>query len=345
MPAMLTLVGLAGLLAWANGSNDVSKGIATLVGSGVSSFRAAVLWGALWTIAGGLVAAFASQGLVATFSGKGFLASAIPGPAFLSAVAAGAIVWVFFASTTGLPVSTTHAIAGALAGAGVVAQGALRLHWSFLAERVALPLALSPLLSVALVYAIFPLLRRGVSRVETYCLCIERRVAISGAGALAMSGASAAAISSTLVSRVGDCEESPAVAARLDAVDALHWLSSAGNGRGESRRGIPGHGNAGQEGHPDLPSGRVLRELRHDPSRRLGLSRGATGLDHARLFGRHHRDRPAPGSGFCPLDDGTRHAGRLAGHSSCGGPRRSRRLRDPARADAITGAPCQAGLV
>src|SRR6266511_4111078 len=208
MPATLMLVGLAGLLAWANGANDVSKGIATLVGSGVSSFRSAVLWGALWTVAGGLVAAFASQGLVATFSGKGFLASAVPGPAFLSAVAAGAIVWVFLASKTGLPVSTTHAIAGALAGAGIVAQGALRLDWSFVAERVALPLALSPLFSVALVYAIFPLLRRGVSRVETYCVCIERRVAISGAGVLAMSGASTAEISSALVSRVGNCEES-----------------------------------------------------------------------------------------------------------------------------------------
>jgi len=227
MPATLMLVGLAGLLAWANGSNDVSKGIATLVGSGVSSFRSAVLWGALWTVAGGLVAAFASQGLVATFSGKGFLASAIAAPAFLSAVAAGATVWVFLASKTGLPVSTTHAIAGALAGAGIVAQGALRLHWSFLAERVALPLALSPLLSVVPVYLLIPQLRRGVSRVEGYCVCIERRVAISGAGTVAMSRASAAEISSTLVSRVGDCEESPALAARLDASDALHWLSSA----------------------------------------------------------------------------------------------------------------------
>jgi PiT family inorganic phosphate transporter len=35
---------LTGLLAYANGSNDVSKGVATLVGSGVSNFRAAVLW-------------------------------------------------------------------------------------------------------------------------------------------------------------------------------------------------------------------------------------------------------------------------------------------------------------
>ncbi len=223
--AALTL--LAGLLAFANGGNDVSKGVATLVGSGVSRLRAAVLWGTLWTVAGGLVAAFASQGLVATFSGKGLLGSAIPATTFLSAVAAGAIAWVLLASKTGLPVSTTHAIAGALAGAGIVAQGASQLHWSFIAKRVALPLGLSPLLSVALIYAIFPLLRRGVSRVETYCVCIERRITISGAGAVALSAASSAEIPSPLVSRVEDCEVSPAVAARLGAVDALHWLSSA----------------------------------------------------------------------------------------------------------------------
>lgn len=223
--AALTL--LAGLLAYANGGNDVSKGVATLVGSGVSTFRAALLWGTLWTVAGGLVAAFASRGLVETFSGKGFLASRIPGSAFLSAVAAGAIVWVLLASKTGLPVSTTHAIAGALAGAGIVAQGASQLHWSLLAKRVALPLGISPLISVALLYAVFPLLHRGISRVGTYCVCIERRIAISGGGALAMSAASGAEVSSTLVSRVEDCEASPAVAARLQAVDALHWLSSA----------------------------------------------------------------------------------------------------------------------
>ena len=70
-------VALPLLLGWANGANDISKGIATLVGSGAASFRAAVVWGTLWTVAGGLTAAFASQGLAATFSGRGFLAGQI----------------------------------------------------------------------------------------------------------------------------------------------------------------------------------------------------------------------------------------------------------------------------
>lgn len=217
-----SIAALAAVLAYANGSNDISKGIATLVGSGVSNFRAAVLWGTLWTILGGLAAAFASQGLVATFSGRGFLDRPIEGPAFLAAVAAGAIGWVLFATKTGLPVSTTHAIAGALAGAGILGQGVRALHWRFLAERVGLPLAVSPLLSVALIYASYPLLRRGVSRVEAYCLCIERQSVVVVQGAVAMSSVPAA-----LVGRQSECEGSPVLAARLSAVDGLHWLSSA----------------------------------------------------------------------------------------------------------------------
>lgn len=221
--ALAGLVLLALFLAFSNGSNDVSKGIATLVGSGVSNFRVAVIWGTLWTVAGGLIAAFASQGLVATFSGKGFLDRPVAGPAFLASVATGATLWVLFATRTGLPVSTTHAIAGALAGAGIVAEGVALLHWSTFARRVALPLALSPVLSIALIYAIFPLLRRACSRVETYCLCIERSAVIVEGGALAMSSIAAAPV----VGRQEVCAGSPAVAARISVVDGMHWFSSA----------------------------------------------------------------------------------------------------------------------
>jgi phosphate/sulfate permease len=58
----LVLVLLTLGLAFANGANDVSKGIATLVGSGTTRYRAAaVTRGTLWTVAGGLTAAFLSQ--------------------------------------------------------------------------------------------------------------------------------------------------------------------------------------------------------------------------------------------------------------------------------------------
>lgn len=223
MAAPAILGGLALLLAYANGSNDISKGIATLVGSGVSSFRAAVIWGTLWTIAGGLAAAFVSQALVATFSGNGFLAHPLAGTALPGAVAAGAIAWVLFASRTGLPVSTTHAIAGALAGAAVAAEGAAGLHWGFLARKLAVPLAVSPVLALAVIYAIFPLLSRAVGRVERYCMCIEQRAAIVPRGALAY----AAVAEKALVASGTDCDASPLVAARVGAVDALHWISSA----------------------------------------------------------------------------------------------------------------------
>jgi inorganic phosphate transporter, PiT family len=222
--AFFALALLAACLAWANGSNDISKGVATLVGSGVSNERTAVLWGTGWTVAGAMLAAFATQGLVATFSGKGFLAGPIAGPGFLASVAIGAAAWVLFASKTGLPVSTTHAITGALAGAAVVAQGAGALHWSFLARKAILPMALSPIASIALLYAIFPLLRRSLARVDAYCVCLERRVAILPGG---VSVLAAVVTERTLVAAEENCTASPAVAGRLNVLDGIHWLSSA----------------------------------------------------------------------------------------------------------------------
>ena len=43
-------------LAYANGANDVSKGVATLVGGGVTTYRRGLAWGTLRTVAGALLA-------------------------------------------------------------------------------------------------------------------------------------------------------------------------------------------------------------------------------------------------------------------------------------------------
>ena len=107
--AILLVMGLA----FANGTNDVSKAIATLVGSGVTSYRTAILWGTAWTVLGALAAGFLANAMLKTFS-KGLIDSTLPlEPTVGLSVLLGATAWVLLASTTGLPVSTTHALTGA----------------------------------------------------------------------------------------------------------------------------------------------------------------------------------------------------------------------------------------
>ena len=224
MAAAALLVALTLVVAFANGANDVSKGIATLVGSGVTDYRRAILWGTVWTVAGGIAAAFASQGLVAVFSGKGVLATPPVGPVFLVAVTSGAIGWLVLATSTGLPVSTTHALVGGLVGAGLAAQGVGGVAWAAVARKVALPLAMSPLLSLALVVAVFPVVGLAFRRLNHYCVCVERQ-GVALVPVAAATPVSVVSSPTTLhVLAGGDCP--PQVLTRLNALDSLHWLSA-----------------------------------------------------------------------------------------------------------------------
>ena len=160
-PSLVPPLGLAGMLglAYANGANDVSKGIATLVAAGLADRRRALLWGTLWTAAGGVLSAFIAQGLVATFS-VGLLAGHDGfGPQAAVAVLVGTIGWLLIATRTGLPVSTTHSITGAIVGVGVVSAGVHGVSWENVARKVVLPLLLSPVLSVGLGVVVYSALR------------------------------------------------------------------------------------------------------------------------------------------------------------------------------------------
>ncbi|MBI2072235.1 MAG: inorganic phosphate transporter [Gemmatimonadetes bacterium] len=215
------LIGLTLVLAFANGANDVSKGIATLVGSGVTNYRQAVQWGAVWTVAGGMAAAVASRGLVAVFSGKGLLAADPAGPFFLTAVAIGAIGWLAVAIRTGMPVSTTHALVGGLVGAGIAAQGVGGVQWAAVATKTAIPLAVSPLIALGLVIGSYPAIGFAFRRFNRYCVCVER------AEPVVLAGGSAAALTAGPAVRViagADCSTS--VVARVNAMDSMHWLTS-----------------------------------------------------------------------------------------------------------------------
>ena len=214
----ILLIVLTLMVAFANGANDVSKGIATLVGSGVSNYRRAVAWGASCTVAGALAAAFTSQNLVATFSGKGILAQASISIHFLVAIALGAIAWLIIATRTGMPVSTTHALTGALIGAGVAEAGTRGVIWTALAAKVALPLVASPIFAIAMMLLVLPLLRPLIARFDSSCVCVGQTAAITAEG-IAFRDA-------LPVIEVGSARSCGTAVARVAPIDSLHWISS-----------------------------------------------------------------------------------------------------------------------
>ena len=163
------------LVGLANGANDNFKGVATIFGSATSSYRTALAWATVTTLAGSALALALAGGLVDTFSGAGLVPDATAeSERFLTAVGIGAGLTVLLASVLGLPISTTHSLVGALLGAGLAAvPGAVDL--SVLGSAFLLPLALGPLLAAALAGTLYPLARAGRRALgvrREACVCV-----------------------------------------------------------------------------------------------------------------------------------------------------------------------------
>jgi PiT family inorganic phosphate transporter len=162
------------LLAFANGANDNFKGVASLLGSGTSRYGRALAWATLTTLAGSIAALVLAGELLARFRGKGLVPEELTlAPGFVGAVALGAGATVLAATRLGMPTSTTHALVGALVGAGLGAGGPV--YGGVLAEKVLLPLAVSPviaLLATAVLYRLFRAarVRMGVQRDTCFCI-------------------------------------------------------------------------------------------------------------------------------------------------------------------------------
>lgn len=225
---LLLLTALAALLlAFANGANDNMKGVATLLGAGVVDYRRAILLASIATAAGSLVSIFLAGSLIAAFSGKGIVPDVIAAaPGFVLAVSAAAAGTVMLATRLGLPISTTHALVGGLLGAGL-AYAPEQLQLVTLGKTVLLPLLLSPLVAIALCFAVAPWVAHVASRAgrpeAAPCVCTEP-------AALTVEGVSTSA--HLVVGRVGDaiCTPAPArtrwVLSAAAAVDAAHTASA-----------------------------------------------------------------------------------------------------------------------
>lgn len=180
----LALLLAACFLAYANGANDNFKGVASLYGCRAAGYRTAITWATVTTFAGSIASVFLAQALLKKFSGKGLVPDTLVGSSeFLLAVAVGAALTVILATILGFPISTTHALTGAIVGSGLVGVGA-NVNLAALGKGFVLPLLLSPLVAMALgglLYAIFRASRVALGIRKEWCVCVgecERVVAM-----------------------------------------------------------------------------------------------------------------------------------------------------------------------
>jgi PiT family inorganic phosphate transporter len=231
----LLLLLSASFLAYSNGANDNFKGVASLFGSKTASYHTAIGWATLTTFAGSMAAIFLAQSLLTTFSGKGLVPDSLVGSEyFLLAVAVGAGVTVIFATLTGFPVSTTHALTGAMLGSGWVAVGS-QVNLGVLGKAFFLPLLLSPLLAVAVgasLYLTFRWLRLRLGISKEWCICIgkEQRVVSMPQPSSVLAMQAVAPIMSASVNEQSQCRQRYAGGffglGYQQIMDAAHFFSA-----------------------------------------------------------------------------------------------------------------------
>lgn len=142
---VLLIILIALIFDFSNGLNDAANSIATVVATRVLSPRTAVIWAAFFNFA----AAFFFDTHVARTIGKGLVTPEVITPHVILAALVAAIAWTLLCTWKGLPISVSHALIGALAGAALTKGGAGALIWSKIGV-VALFIVLSPLIGALL---------------------------------------------------------------------------------------------------------------------------------------------------------------------------------------------------
>jgi inorganic phosphate transporter, PiT family len=224
-------------LAYANGANDNFKGVATLYGSGTTSYKRALLWATVTTFLGSTTALLLAQALLSTFTGKGLVPDSIVTlKSFSLAVVLAAAATVMLATRIGIPISTTHALTGALMGAGWLASpegvNLARLGSSFF-----VPLLVSPLLAImacAVLYPCLRFMRRRLGIEKETCMCMGTETLVVLPATLPQGSTMTLATTQTLptltVGTEASCQERYTgtlfgLSART-SLDALHFLSA-----------------------------------------------------------------------------------------------------------------------
>ncbi len=150
-------------MAWNIGANDVSNAMGTSVGSGALSLRRAVLVAAVLEFSGAYfvgsnVSETMQHGLIDT---QMFLTEPMILILGMCAALLGTSFWLQIASYFGWPVSTTHAMVGAIIGFGWAIGGVEAVLWG---ETISIVMSwiISPVAAGIISFIIFSILQRNI---------------------------------------------------------------------------------------------------------------------------------------------------------------------------------------
>ena len=139
---VIAIVVVAFVFDFINGFHDSANSIATIVGTRVLSPFKAVLWAAVFNF----LAAFTTGTAVAKAVGSGFIDIKLLDANLIFAALLGAIAWNLITWWFGIPSSSSHALIGAMAGAGLAKGGAAAITWGTKWNQTLAAIVLSPTL-------------------------------------------------------------------------------------------------------------------------------------------------------------------------------------------------------
>ncbi len=163
--AIAVMFGL--FMTWGIGANDVANALGTSVGSGAITVRTAILIAAVFEFLGAAIAG----GHVTKTIRKDIIdpTSIVNNPEILvfgmMAALLAAATWLTIASFKGWPVSTTHAIVGALVGFGAVGIGIDAINWGKIGQ-IAASWVISPVLGGLMAFALMMSIQRLILNTE-----------------------------------------------------------------------------------------------------------------------------------------------------------------------------------
>lgn len=159
---LIIIIAVALFFVFINGFHDTANVVATTIATRSLSPYQAITIAAIFNFIG----AFFGTGVAMTIS-KGLLDAAMVTHTVLLATLLAAIIWNLVTWVFGIPSSSSHALIGALAGAGIATGGLHAVHYGTLVEKVILPMVLSPIIAFFVALFIMAIIMRLLQNNKT----------------------------------------------------------------------------------------------------------------------------------------------------------------------------------